>query len=413
MPRFKPPRILSLPTRRTVIARSALAIAVWLAFGLGCSESRPARTQQELLADRNQLDAQMQSGTRAASAQVIRRAKNQYDEYKAGRRHDPPTIDILIVSGGGDWGAFGAGFLRAWSRIPKSDPMSMPDFAVVTGVSTGALISPFAFLGDDASLDMLENFYRNPQPDWVRTRGWFYFLPSNISLAEIPGLERELRTSLNEETVKRIEQKGADGRFLAVSATNIDDGSTRVFDLVAEARRARETGDYERIRNVLLASAGIPGAFPFRIIDNEMYVDGGVTGNIIYGGRVAEDDTIAAQWKKSYPDIPTPKIRFWVVFNNQFRPPPQVTQPKWLDVIQRSMETGSRAATMTAIRHLVTMSEVDEAKWKVDIQVRVVAIPGDWMPPKPGSFQKETMNALVDIGERMGADPKSWQTRLP
>ena len=54
---------------------------------------------------------------------------------------------------------------------------------------------------------------------------------------------------------------------------------------------------------------------------------------------------------------------------------------------------------MTAIRHLVTMSKVDEMKWKVDIQVRVAAIPGDWMPPEPGSFQKETMNALVDIGD--------------
>ena len=406
-------RTASTSPRRIASARSALAIVACLATGLGCSQTRPARTEQELLALRNQLDTEMQSGSRAVFAQLTLRAKNQYDEYKAGRRQDPPTVDILIVSGGGDWGAFGAGFLRAWSRMPKSDPMSMPDFAGVTGVSTGALIAPFAFLGDDASLDMLENLYRNPKPDWVQKRGWFYFLPSNISLAEIPGLEREVRTALNEQTVKRIEQKGADGRLLVVSTTNVDDGSTRVFDLVAEARRARQTGDYERIRNVLLASAGIPGAFPYRIIDNEMYVDGGVTGNIIYGGRVAEEDTIAAQWRQVYPDIPIPKVRFWIVFNNQFRPPPKVTEPDWIDVVLRSMETGSRAATMTAIRHLVTMSKVDEMKWKVDIQVRVVAIPGDWMPPKPGSFQKETMNGLVDIGERMGADPKSWQTRLP
>jgi predicted acylesterase/phospholipase RssA len=402
-----------LPPRRIAATRAALAIAICLAAGLGCSQTRPARSQQELLSVRKELDTQMQSGTRTGMAQLTRRAKNQYDEYKAGRRPEPPTIDVLIVSGGGDWGAFGAGFLRAWSRMPRTEQLAMPDFAAVTGVSTGALIAPFAFLADDASLDMLENFYRNPQPDWVRMRGWFYFLPSNISLAEIPGLEREVRATLNEQTVKRIEQKGADGRFLAVSATNIDDGSTRVFDLIAEARRARETGDYERIQSVLLASAGIPGAFPFRIIDNEMYVDGGVTGNIIYGGRVAEEDTLPAQWTQAYPDIPVPKIRFWIVFNNQFRPPPQVTEPRWMDVVTRSMETGSRAATITAIRHLAAMSKLDEMKWKVDIQVRVAAIPNEWMPPKPGSFQKETMNALVDIGERMGADPKSWRVVLP
>jgi hypothetical protein len=102
-----------------------------------------------------------------------------------------------------------------------------------------------------------------------------------------------------------------------------------------------------------------------------------------------------------------------VLFNNQFRPLPQVTEPKWVNVITRSMETTSRAATLTQIRHLVAMSQVAELKYHADVQVRIASIPGQWMPPKPGSFQKETMNELVDLGERMGADPMSWQTALP
>ena len=73
----------------------------------------------------------------------------------------------------------------------------------------------------------------------------------------------------------------------------------------------------------MLASAGIPGAFPFRMIDEELYVDGGVTGNIIYGGRIAEEDSLPALWQKTYPNHPDPKFRFWVIFNNQFRPVPQ------------------------------------------------------------------------------------------
>jgi predicted acylesterase/phospholipase RssA len=366
-----------------------------------------------LLSTRADLDAQTVSDTRAVISQVVRRARIQYDRYKAGQRSAPPVIDVLIISGGGDWGAFGAGFLKGWGHVPRNDPLAKPEFAAVTGVSTGALIAPFAFLGDEASIDAVLNIYRNPKPDWVQKRGWFYFLPSNTSLATIPGLEREVRTVLNSQALKRIEDGGADGRVLVVSTTNVDDGSTRVFDLVAEARRARETADLARIHNVVLASAGIPGAFPFRIIDNQMYVDGGVTGNIIYGSRVSEEDTIAPEWKERYPDLPVPTMRFWVLFNNQFRPPPQVTEPNWLSVIMRSMETSSRASTLTQVRDLVGLSRLAELKWHADVQVRIASIPGDWMPRKPGSFQKETMNELADLGERMGADPKSWQTALP
>jgi hypothetical protein len=73
-------------------------------------------------------------------------------------------------------------------------PLSKPEPDVVTGVSTGALISPFAFLGDDKSIESVLTLYRNPKPDWVKTRWPFYFLPANASFATVPGLEREMRT---------------------------------------------------------------------------------------------------------------------------------------------------------------------------------------------------------------------------
>src|SRR5262249_46104072 len=169
--------------------------------------------------------------------------------------------------------------------------------------------------------------------------------------------------------------------------------------------------ELERIHNIMLASAGIPGAFPFRIIDGELYVDGGVTGNIIYGGRIAEEDSLPALWQKAYPDLPIPKFRFWVIFNNQFRPVPVVVAPNWVAVIQRSLETSTRAATATAIRHLFAMAEISELKRKADVEVRVVSIPPDWSPPVHGVFKKETMNSLADLGEKMGADPASWSDK--
>jgi hypothetical protein len=395
-------------------ASAAIPLLVLAVTGSGCGgETRPAQTEQHLLAVRTASDAQVEADTHKLMDALLHRTKGQYDEYRAGKRPDPPVVDILIISGGGDWGAFGAGFLKGWGRVPRTNPLARPDFVIVTGVSTGALIAPFAFLGDVASINLVEHLYRNPKPDWVKYRGWLYFLPSNISFAEVPGLEREVDAAFTMETARRIEEAGADGRVLMVNTTNIDDGSPRVFDLVAEARRARQSGNLDRIRNVILASAGIPGAFPFRIIDDGMYVDGGVTGNIIYGGRVSENDTLAPQWQAAYPDIPIPKVRFWVLFNNQFRPPPQVIEPRWPAVITRAMETSTRAATTTAIRHLFSIAENSRLKWHADTEVRVASIPGDWLPPKPGTFVKETMNALADLGEKMGADPNSWKTSSP
>ena len=65
------------------------------------------------------------------------------------------------------------------------------------------------------------------------------------------------------------------------------------------------------------------------------------------------------------------------------------------------------------MRHLHAMAEISRLKRKADVEVRIVAIPGDWSPPVPGVFIKETMNNLADIGERMGADPKTWNTEIP
>jgi hypothetical protein len=378
--------------------------------GCGPALTRPQVSQEDLLKQRTTADEQSAAANRKILGRLLERTKAEYDRSVAEGKQRP-VIDILIVSGGGDWGAFGAGFLKGWLEVPAQNPLAKPEFDAVTGVSTGTLIAPFAFLGDAQSIDEIVDLYRNPQDDWVKQRGFLYFLPDNISFAEVPGLEREMRKHITADMVGRIAKAGADGRLLLVNTTNLDTGTSRVFDLVAEAQHAANSDELERIHNIMLASAGIPGAFPFRIIDGELYVDGGVTGNIIYGGRIAEEDSLPALWQKAYPDLPIPKFRFWVIFNNQFRPVPVVVAPNWVAVIQRSLETSTRAATATAIRHLFAMAEISELKRKADVEVRVVSIPPDWSPPVPGVFKKETMNSLADLGEKMGADPASWSDK--
>jgi hypothetical protein len=396
----------AIALRTLSLAVSVFAGALLLG-GCGPAMTRPPVTQQELLKLRTTADEQTVVVGRKMFGRLVERTKAEYDR-RAAAGQPPPVIDILIVSGGGDWGAFGAGFLKGWQKISAGHPLAKPEFDAVTGVSTGTLIAPFAFLGDEQSIDQIVNLYRNPEADWVRQRGYLYFLPDNISFAEVPGLEREMRKNITVDMLRRIAKAGADGRVLAVNTTDLDTGTSRVFDLVAEAQRAANTGEVDRVHNIMLASAGIPGAFPFRIIDDELYVDGGVTGNIIYGGRIAEEDSLPAAWQKAYPKLPIPKIRYWVIFNNQFRPVPQLTAPNWVAVIQRSLETSTRAATATAVRHLFAMAEISRLKRKADIEVRVVSIPGDWFPPVPGVFIKESMNNLADLGEKMGADPASW-----
>jgi predicted acylesterase/phospholipase RssA len=391
------------------VVRSALILGASLVFCLGllgCAGHRPVRTPAELLARRQAHDADYTEQTRTLIQHLVTTIKTRYDDYAAGRAAAPPTVELLVISG-----AFGAGFLKGWSHVQGA--LALPQFDAVTGVSTGALIAPFAFLGDAQALDTIASLYRHPQPDWVKQRWPLYFLPTNISFATVPGLEREMRARVDLALLRRIADAHRAGRILLVNTTDIDDGGMWVWDVGREAQRAVETGTVDRVYRILLASAGIPGAFPFREIDGSLYVDGGVTGNILYGGRVREEQSFPALWVAAYPHLPVPPIRYWVLFNNQLRPLPQVTEPTWPAVVARSLEMGTRAATLTSMRHLFAQAAISRLMRGATIDVRIVAVPDDFVPPKPGTFDKDTMNALADLGEKMGTEPSSWRTEAP
>jgi hypothetical protein len=393
------------------MATLALMIGVGLA---GCTTDeipRLPRTKAELVEARTADNSQDAAIRRELIQRNITRIKAEYDEYAAGRAPAPPVVDLLVISGGGDWGAFGAGVLKGWERV--NGELARPTFDAVTGVSTGALIAPFAFLGDDASIEKIVYLYRHPKPTWFQPRSLLGFLTGGASYADIPGLERDMRETLDELMMRRIVEGGKDGRILLVNTSNLDFGDMRAWDLVAESQRALETNNPNRVYDILLASAGVPGAFPPRVIDGELYVDGGITGNILYGGRIPSEDGFVTIWKRSYPGTPVPKIRYWVIFNNQLRPPPEVVKPDWKSVVPRSLVTSTRTATVNAMRHIYALADVSQLKTGAKVEVRYIAVPDDWAPPQAGLFIKEVMNALADMGESMGADPSSWRTDPP
>ena len=188
--------------------------------------------------------------------------------------------DVLILSGGGAKGAFGAGFLRGWGEV-SDEAEARPDFDVVTGVSTGALIAPFAFVGSKEAYVKVADFYADPQENWIKKRGELIFLPSHLSLFNNLGLQDYIRRQLDETMIEGMAQEAGSSRLLLIGATNADIGIGRVFDLGREAARAHASGDPDRVHSILLASSAIPGVFPPIEIDDFYYVDGGVSSQIV------------------------------------------------------------------------------------------------------------------------------------
>lgn len=394
---------------------SLLALLI-LASLAGCKADRIARTPQtteQLIAARDESDRDFDALHQEMTSALLRGAKAEHDAYASGQSAHPPVVDMLVISGGGDWGAFAAGFLKGWEEI--SGEMAKPEFDLVTGVSTGALIAPFAFLGDPESTEITSQTYRNPKKDWVKPRGVISILRQDFAFSTVPGLERDIKLSLNKERIARIAAEREKGRYLLVNVTNVDTQESRVWDVTAEAVAATESGDASKLYEVLLASSALPGIFPPRKIDDGLYVDGGLTGNVLWGSPRAnpEEETFVARWVEAYPELPIPKVRYWIIFNNEVRWAPTVVPGKWSSVLGASMTAGTRSATLTSIRLLASQARNAQLRHNADVQVRIVAVPDGWVAPVPTPFNKKTMNALADIGQSMGADPTSWRTSIP
>ncbi len=386
---------------------AALAVSPVVALGLslllsGCgAATRPELTAEQLREVSAADLADTQEIFRDGIGRLIARVERE------GKDGAEPIIDILALSGGGDYGAFGAGFLTGWGSVP--DPAwRRPEFDVVTGVSTGALLAPFAFVGDEKSLSVVEDFYRNPRKDWVRERGALFFLPSNPSFATIPGLERDIRAVMDAQFVANVADRSSDGALLLVSATDLELGRQKYWNVGVEAEKARVSGNETKMEDMMLASAAIPGVFPPRQIGDSVYADGGVSANVLLKLDPRNPAGFVQRWKAAHAGAPLPKVRYWIIINNQSSHQPKTVQIKWPAVVSPSLATAIRSATLAEVRWLSAQADYVNLKYNAKIEVRVVSIPDEWRPPVEGSFVKESMTSLADLGRKLGADPKSW-----
>ena len=184
-----------------VISILLFAVLAYLGAGAFNTENRLAKrdniAQSELIQRRKQEMAEQLERKRRSSDHLVDRM------YKRYLDNPNSTMDFLVISGGGENGAFGAGFLVGWSKVTDKS-RSMPIFDGVTGVSAGSLIAPFAYIGTKESLENIDRFFRNTTTDFVLLRKPIFLLPSNMSLARVPGLERAVSEAFDQSTAQQI-----------------------------------------------------------------------------------------------------------------------------------------------------------------------------------------------------------------
>lgn len=383
-------------------------------FTIGCATSRPKLSEQELQDLRLQTLEQIKTDQVLAATKFVKRMKLEQDAYEAekaaGKNPPEPVFNVLVISGGGDWGAFGAGILKGWGSVEGD--LARPQFDIVTGVSTGALIAPFAFLGTNDDYDQICELYRNPKQDWVELKDWFFFLPWRESFTTTKGLRRDVEAHLTRERIDRIAQQSDDERSLIIGTTNLDIGVNRPFSLGRIAERAVKSGNYAPVYDVLMASSAVPAAFPPEVIDGSLYVDGGTTANMLAGANIRSEKSLVGLWKKLYPDRKMSKIRIWVIVNNQMADVPKIVSPTWPSITGEALTTMTRFSNIASMRLLDYQTELLRKVDGVDVEYFYVAVPDDFRVPVQGTFKIETMRALSDLGLKMGADPKTWSTSL-
>jgi predicted acylesterase/phospholipase RssA len=284
---------------------------------------------------------------------------------------------------------------------------------MVTGVSTGALIAPFAFIGTDEAYSNVVEFYANPDPDWVRKRKGIAYLASRVSMMNTCHLQDTIRENVDRSIVEAIVEGAAEDRLILIGVTNLDIGAGRAFDLGREARRALSSGQIDRIHSILLASSAIPGAFPPIEMDGMYYADGGATSNLFIATFPGPDGPVA-RFQARHPDAPLPKVRVWAVVNQQLKPQHAITRPRWISISGRALSTMTSTTQLFALSWIKDMARQATVERGLDSELYFVSIPNDAPEKKTKEmFDQQHMRALQELGRKMGADPSSWQTEIP
>jgi len=322
---------------------------------------------------------------------------------RAGKPTDAlPPANLLAISGGGDAGAFAAGLLGGWTVHG-----TRPEFKVVTGVSAGGLIAPFAFMGSRYD-DVIRTVSTTVGPGDVFHRNWLTGLAGD-GMADSKPLSRIIAKYVTPEFLDAVAAEYARGRVLQIGTTDLDAGRPVTWNMGAIAA-SKEPGALELFRKIMVASASVPGAVSPVMFDvevdgrhfQEMHVDGGVISQVfLYPPRsLMELQKVTG----------TPfqrEIRVYVIRNGRL-------EPEWSEMKRRTLRIGGRAINvLTQSQGVNDLSRIYLTAKQDGADFNLAYIGSDFKHPHEKDFDTDYMKRLFEHSYTLGARGYPWHKVPP
>jgi predicted acylesterase/phospholipase RssA len=315
-----------------------------------------------------------------------------------------PELDLLGISGGGENGAFGAGLLNGWTE--RGD---RPTFSLVTGISTGALSAPFAFLGSGWDAQLKAVYTNITLADVLIQRGYTAAV-WNDGMADNTPLFRTISRYVDEAMLAEIGRAYADGRLLLIGTSNLDAQVPVIWNIGAIAQ-SRHPKALETVRRILLASSAIPGAFAPVLFDvrvaeqsfQELHVDGGAFAQVfLYPPSVSQ-----FRRERMARRIPVAPLRAWVIRNGRL-------DPEWAAVDRRTLGIASRAITaMIAAGGFNDVIRIYNAAERDRVDFNLAFIGPDFTVEYDKPFDQAYMRPLFMYGRERALQGNAWVKRPP
>ena len=380
--------------RRTHAAIACLAVA-------GCEVARPDATMC------TGLEASAPSSFLPASAQLITvedtipvLVADAITEAIEETRRGPVVLEVLTLSSGGQYGAFGAGFLRGWAENPATP---RPEFDLVTGVSAGASFSAVPYVGQ--GFDPLLDVFRGIGEADVFQRFPLALTPFSSSLARPNALQALLERQLSDQFITEIARRyREDGAQLMISAVNIDTATNRIFN-IGEIANAVAPVAAKRgcIVEAMMASGAIPGLFPPRNIDGNLYADGGLRDHVFFQALESER---AAAARRTGRDI---RVNATIVVNGALAPFDQPATNTLPGYLTRSAEILADEVLRDSITEAIAFAE-RRPGWALRGMIADVDIAQCGSNAASGTFDSCVTEVLFDHGRQVASTtPIAWK----
>jgi len=316
-------------------------------------------------------------------------------------RH-PPIANLLAISGGAEDGAFGAGLLAGWS-----DTGTRPTFDLVTGVSSGALIAPFAFLGRERDNQLREIFTKYGRKDIFT-----YNVPGLLegtALADDAPLAKLIAKYVDESFLQEIARERMKGRILLIGTTNLDTQRPVLWDM-GRIAMSNNREAMTLFRKILLASATLPGVFPPVRIQvrvggqnyDELHVDGGVTRQVFIAPSIF---SFVSHDQRVGRSAATPRL--FVIRNGKIDPEWQSVSENVLSITQRSISTLIKNQGIGDLYRIYSITKRD------GIDFNLASIPPDFAVTSDEPFDQKYMIELFTRGYDLGSHNYSWVKAPP